>query len=211
MTNVTGNSVPFANDLTGAFPKYINIRRGQFVCAIIAFAITPWNIEAKATTFLAFLGSYTLFLGGLSGVILSDYFILKRKFGINLTQLFRPYGLYWYNYGINWRAFVAFFVAIAPMLPGMVNAISPGSVSNQGILNLYALNYPIVVVVGAIVYVGLSLIFKVPQNTTDEDEGKAYLIEGIEPKSLEGGVVPMDDAGRGGLSLKPKLDREYPM
>jgi nucleobase:cation symporter-1, NCS1 family len=66
-TNVTGNSIPFANDLTGMFPKYINIRRGQFICAILGFAICPWQIEAKAQRFLAFLGGYTVFLGPLLG------------------------------------------------------------------------------------------------------------------------------------------------
>ncbi|KAF8233617.1 hypothetical protein L208DRAFT_1395348 [Tricholoma matsutake] len=66
-TNITGNSIPFANDLTGLFPKYINIRRGQFLCAILGFAICPWEIEAKATRLLSFLGGYAAFLGSLLG------------------------------------------------------------------------------------------------------------------------------------------------
>ena len=66
-TNVTGNSIPFANDLTGMFPKYINVRRGQFICAILGFVICPWEIQAKATRFLAFLHGYTIFLGALLG------------------------------------------------------------------------------------------------------------------------------------------------
>lgn len=44
VTNIIGNSVAFGNDLTAIFPKYINIKRGQLICAIIAFAITPWNM-----------------------------------------------------------------------------------------------------------------------------------------------------------------------
>ena len=66
-TNVTGNSIPFGNDLTGLFPKWINVRRGQFICAILGFAICPWEIEAKAERFLAFLNGYTVFLGPLLG------------------------------------------------------------------------------------------------------------------------------------------------
>jgi nucleobase:cation symporter-1, NCS1 family len=66
-TNVTGNSVPFANDLTGMFPKWINIRRGQFLCAILGFVICPWQIQAKAARFLAFLNGYSVFLGPLLG------------------------------------------------------------------------------------------------------------------------------------------------
>jgi nucleobase:cation symporter-1, NCS1 family len=56
-TNVTGNSIPFANDATGMFPKYINIRRGQLLCAILGFVINPWAIQAKAARFLAFLNT----------------------------------------------------------------------------------------------------------------------------------------------------------
>ena len=57
ITNVAGNSVPFANDLMGLFPKYINIRRGQIVCAILGFAICPWLIQAKAERFLGYARS----------------------------------------------------------------------------------------------------------------------------------------------------------
>lgn len=83
-TNVTGNSVPFANDLTGMFPKYINVRRGQFICAILAFAICPWEIEAKATRFLAFLGGYTVFLGPLLGSEFSVQYIFPIR--LSLTR-----------------------------------------------------------------------------------------------------------------------------
>jgi len=218
MTNVTGNSVPFANDFTGLFPKYINIRRGQFLCAVIAFAITPWNLEAKATTFLAFLGAYTLFLGGLTAVILSDYFVLKRGIGINITQVFRPHGLYWYTWGINWRAFVAFFVGLAPMFPGMLYSMGV-NITNRGILNLYALNYPIVVAIGAIVYLSLNYIFPVPQSTREEDTGKAWLIEGYEPSSSSASYLPVDGAAveksaapdSHGHHVRKQIDREYPM
>ena len=44
-TNVTGNSVPFANDLTGMFPKWINIRRGQFICAILGFGMNSCSFS----------------------------------------------------------------------------------------------------------------------------------------------------------------------
>jgi NCS1 family nucleobase:cation symporter-1 len=49
-TNVTGNSIPFANDLTGMFPKYINVRRGQFICAILGYAICLSVSSDKADT-----------------------------------------------------------------------------------------------------------------------------------------------------------------
>lgn len=67
-TNVAGNSVPFANDTMALFPKYMNLRRGQFLCAILGFVICPWKIEASAESFLAFLNGYSApFLGPVAG------------------------------------------------------------------------------------------------------------------------------------------------
>jgi nucleobase:cation symporter-1, NCS1 family len=159
-TNVTGNSIPFANDLTGMFPKYINIRRGQFICAFLGFAICPWQIEAKAQRFLAFLGGYTVFLGPLLGgnhfasrsqslqfiltpfaaVLMSDFWIVRKGRGYNVYNLYKPGGIYWYFAGINPRAMVAFIVGMTPLLPGLAFNINPqiGGIS-QGILNFYTL------------------------------------------------------------------------
>jgi len=181
MTNVTGNSVPLANDLTGLFPKYINIRRGQFICAVVGFAICPWEIQAEAATFLAFLGAYTLFLGATTGVMMVDYFWVRRGYGINISHLFKRRGIYWYTHGFNWRAFVAWFAAIAPLLPGMLFSMGV-PIPNRGILNMYSWNYVLVVVFSGLLYGTLCKIFPFPVRTDEEDFGKLYLIEGQEPE-----------------------------
>jgi NCS1 family nucleobase:cation symporter-1 len=183
VTNVTGNSVPLANDLTGLFPKYINIRRGQFICAIVSFAICPWEIEAKATTFLAFLGAYTLFLGATTGIIMVDYFWIRRGHGINILHLFKPRGIYWYTYGFNWRAFIAWFVALGPLLPGMLQSMGV-RITNKGILNLYSWNYVLVVCFSGMIYAACCMISPIPVTTEDEDLGKMYLIEGTDPVAV---------------------------
>jgi NCS1 family nucleobase:cation symporter-1 len=180
MTNVTGNSVPLANDLTGLFPKYINIRRGQFICAVVSFAICPWEIQAKATTFLAFLGAYTLFLGATTGVMMTDYFWVRRGYGINISHLFKARGIYWYFHGFNWRAFIAWFVALGPFIPGMVFSMGV-KINNKGILNLYSWNYVLVVTLSALIYWALTTIWPIPVKTDEEDLGKLYLIDGLDP------------------------------
>ncbi|KAI5263823.1 hypothetical protein E4T47_08900 [Aureobasidium subglaciale] len=180
MTNITGNSIPLANDLTGLFPKYINIRRGQFICAVVSFAICPWEIQAKATTFLAFMGAYTLFLGATTGVMMVDYFWVRRSYGINISHLFKPRGIYWYTQGFNWRAFVAWFVALAPLFPGMLYSMGV-KITNKPILNMYSWNYVLVVAFSGSIYWALTTIFPVPIETEDQDLGKLYLIEGRDP------------------------------
>jgi NCS1 family nucleobase:cation symporter-1 len=147
-TNVAGNSIPFANDVTGMFPRYMNIRRGQILCALLGFAITPWQIQAKATRFLAFLNGYSVFLGPLVGILLSDYLLVRKCKSFNISQLYKPHGLYWYWRGINWRAPVALLTGCAPLLPGLAHAINPELKMSMGILEYYSLSWLDGLVVG---------------------------------------------------------------
>ncbi|KAL9602758.1 MAG: hypothetical protein Q9219_001601 [cf. Caloplaca sp. 3 TL-2023] len=124
--DVAGNSISFGNDLMTLFPRYINIRRGQFVCAILGFLIFPWKIEKAASAFLAFLNGYSIFLGPISGIMLTDYYILRRKTGLNVQQLYTPKeGIYWYTSGINWRGVTCYFIGMVPLLPSLIYQIDP--------------------------------------------------------------------------------------
>lgn len=52
-TNISANSLSAANDMTVLFPRYINIRRGQVICAILGgWALCPWEILAKCVVSL---------------------------------------------------------------------------------------------------------------------------------------------------------------
>lgn len=56
------------------WPKYINIRRGQLIAAVIgSWAFVPWKILASAAKFIAFLGGYTIFLGPMTSIIITEY------------------------------------------------------------------------------------------------------------------------------------------
>ncbi|KAG6879467.1 hypothetical protein C0992_002470 [Termitomyces sp. T32_za158] len=67
--NIAANSVSAGNDLMALFPKYINIRRGQIICAFIGgWALCPWEILATAPGFLSFMSGYTVFLGPFAGM-----------------------------------------------------------------------------------------------------------------------------------------------
>ncbi len=62
-TNISANSLSAANDMTVLFPRYINIRRGQIICAILGgWALCPWEILATAPGFLTFMNGYALSL-----------------------------------------------------------------------------------------------------------------------------------------------------
>lgn len=47
-TNVSANSLCAGNDMTALCPRWINIRRGQVICAILGgWALCPWEILAR--------------------------------------------------------------------------------------------------------------------------------------------------------------------
>ncbi|KAK7206097.1 cytosine-purine permease [Myxozyma melibiosi] len=140
--NIAANSVSAANDLNCLFPKYINIRRGQIIVAFIgSWALTPWNILTGAPAFLSFMSGYSVWLGPLVGVLLSDfYFVHKKKY--NVWEMYDKHGIYRYNkYGFNWRAFIAFFIGWVPLLPGFIPTVNDSVTVSAGVTHLYNLGY----------------------------------------------------------------------
>ncbi|KAF2100420.1 NCS1 nucleoside transporter [Rhizodiscina lignyota] len=169
-TNVAGNSIPFANDLTGMFPKYINIRRGQLICAVLGWAICPWLLQAKAQRFFAFLNGYTVFLGPLIGILLSDYWLVRRRSGgLNVYQLYRPGGLYWFTGGVNPRALAALLIGMAPLLPGLIHNINPEISVSRGIQAFYTLSWLDGLVLSGLSYYLMYLAFPFPTNLREAD------------------------------------------
>lgn len=178
-TNITANSISAANDMTVLFPQYINIRRGCIIAAVIsAWVMVPWKILSSAETFLDFMGGYSVFLAPIAGIMAADYWLVKKR-NIDVPALYDPYGRYRYWHGINWQGFVAFIVPVAPLLPGLANAIS-GTDIGTGLVHLYAFDWLFGFCLSIFLYTSLSYIFPhkealVPTSIYSRDviEGKA--------------------------------------
>lgn len=68
-TNIATNSLSAANDLAALCPKYVNIRRGQVICAVLGgWALCPWEILASAPKFLTFVSGYSIFFAPFAGM-----------------------------------------------------------------------------------------------------------------------------------------------
>jgi NCS1 family nucleobase:cation symporter-1 len=83
-----------------------------------------WKILASAAKFLAFLGGYTIFLGPMTSILITDYYIVRRG-NVSVPDMYNFHGMYRYHprYASNWRAVAAFFIGCIPPLPGFVNSI----------------------------------------------------------------------------------------
>jgi nucleobase:cation symporter-1, NCS1 family len=83
---------------------------------------TPWNIIKNAAGLLAFLSGYSCLMGPLAGTMVSDYYLIKKR-KLNIHELYKDHGIYWYNGGWNWRAYTAFIIGVGPLIPGFAKSI----------------------------------------------------------------------------------------
>ncbi|KAG1811758.1 permease for cytosine/purines, uracil, thiamine, allantoin-domain-containing protein [Suillus subaureus] len=157
-TNISANALVAANDLTVCFPKYINIRRGQVICAFIGgWAFCPWEVLAKASGFLSFLSGYTIFIGPFIGIMIVDYWLIHQG-KIDVPAMYQVNGRYRYTYGVNWRALATLVICIAPAMPGLIHSIKP-SINVGGIHNLFAIGWIFGFWSAFVVYYALSTLF----------------------------------------------------
>lgn len=158
--NVPGNALSGGFDFAATFPKYINIRRGAYLTALLSIAVNPWKLVNTATTFLAVLGSYSVFLGPMTGLMISSYFIVnKRK--INVDDLFvgDRNSIYWCTWGIDWRAVIAWCCGVAPSMPGFVASVQPSVTVPIGLTHLYYICFLAGFAISAGLYCALHFVF----------------------------------------------------
>ncbi|KAH8896944.1 NCS1 nucleoside transporter family [Thozetella sp. PMI_491] len=171
-TNLGANCVSAANDLNAMFPKYINIRRGQYIIAFLgAWALTPWNILASASSLVTFMGGYAIFLAPISGVLVADFWLVHRK-SYHVPDMYDPHGRYRYNrWGTNWRAAVSWSMGWIPLLPGLVHSVGGSGIAvSSGAQNLYDLGYLYGILTSAALYTILSTAFP-PKSTMYHESG----------------------------------------
>jgi cytosine/uracil/thiamine/allantoin permease len=62
-------------------------------------------------------------LAPITGILLADYWVVQKQ-AYDVDAMYDPSGRYRYNqYGTNWRAVVAWFVAWIPLTPGFASGV----------------------------------------------------------------------------------------
>ncbi|MFP3518388.1 NCS1 family nucleobase:cation symporter-1 [Pseudomonas sp. SIMBA_077] len=130
--NIMANFVAPAFVLSNLAPKHLTFRRAGIISATIAVLILPWNLYNSPLVIVYFLSGLGALLGPLYGVIMVDYWLL-RKGQIDVPALYSedPNGVYFYTRGINLRAVAAFIPAaviaiVLALVPGF-HVVSPFS------------------------------------------------------------------------------------
>ncbi|KAH7021200.1 NCS1 nucleoside transporter [Microdochium trichocladiopsis] len=159
--NISANGISFANDITSLAPKWFNIRRGIIFASLLGgWALCPWIIVSSAKAFLNFMSAYAIFMAPLAGIILCDYWIVKKR-KYDVPALYDPEGIYKFNkWGTNWRAFVTTFLVIVPLLPALGKKVNPTGVSiSVGLENLFNFNWLYGFFVALVLYWVLNVVW----------------------------------------------------
>lgn len=190
VTNAGSNSLPVGADLSGIWPKWLNIVRGQILCALLAPLLVPWLMISSASAFLTFLGSYPTFLMPVIASMIIDYWLVRRGNihvpSLYVTNAHRPYT---YHKGWNVRMVVAWICGVASTIHGLAGSLNPGSVS-QGSTNLYKISFFVSGAVGGAVYYASCLVW--PPELVPTDSGLDHKLRHEELAETEG-YLPGED------------------
>jgi NCS1 family nucleobase:cation symporter-1 len=118
-TNVAANVVSPSNDFANLNPRRISFRTGGMITGVVGVLMMPWKLLSDFSSYVfGWLVGYSALLGPIAGVMIADYFVI-RKSRLNVQDLYRRNGLYEYDNGINGKAVVALVAGIAVALLGL--------------------------------------------------------------------------------------------
>ena len=132
-TNAAANVVGPANNFSNMWPSKIDFKRGGYITGIIGIVMMPWKLLADPSGYIfTWLIGYSALLGPIIGIILVDYYLVRRT-ELDVNDLYRHNGRY---AGVNGRAVLALLLGVAPNLPGFLAQV--GLIETEGfIVNLY--------------------------------------------------------------------------
>src|SRR6267142_1248733 len=118
--NIGANVVSPANDFSNLWPRKISFRIGGVITCFMGIALMPWKLLADYGTFIfGWLGGYAAFLGPVAGIMICDYFVIRRRV-LLVDDLYLRNGAYEYSGGFNWFAVIALVAGAGTALVGLV-------------------------------------------------------------------------------------------
>ncbi len=123
--NVAANVVSPANDFSNLYPRRISFKMGGVITCFIGILMQPWRLMSNYGSYIVgWLVGYSSFLGPIAGVMIADYYVLRKK--IILTEdLYDRHTFYEFSGGFNWRAIGALAAGIVVALAGLkIDALS---------------------------------------------------------------------------------------
>ena len=119
--NVAANLVSPSNDFSNLSPRLISFRTGGLITCVVGVAVfQPWKLLANYSSYIfGWLVGYSGFLGPIAGVMICDYFVVRKKI-LLVEDLYLRRGFYEFSGGINWRAMAALAAGAGLAFIGLV-------------------------------------------------------------------------------------------
>ena len=119
--NVAANLVSPSNDFSNLSPRLISFRTGGLIACVVGVVVfQPWKLLANYSNYIfSWLVGYSGFLGPIAGVMICDYFVVRKKI-ILVEDLYVRRGFYEFTNGINWRAMAALAAGAGVAFIGLV-------------------------------------------------------------------------------------------
>jgi nucleobase:cation symporter-1, NCS1 family len=118
-TNIAANVVSPANDFANLSPKHINFVKGGLITAVVGIMMMPWKLLSDYSAYIfGWLIGYSSFLGPIAGILICDYFIIRKR-ELNGKDLYDPKGIYAYKNGFNLIAIYALIAGVFVALIGL--------------------------------------------------------------------------------------------
>ncbi len=120
-TNIAANVVSPANVMINVAPRYVSFQVGGYITAGLGIAMFPWKVlESTDGYIFTWLVGYSALLGPIGGILIVDYFLLRRT-RLDLSGLYQRRGPYAYWGGFNLLAIGALVLAVLPNIPGFLH------------------------------------------------------------------------------------------
>ena len=163
-TNVPANVVGPANYFSNVFPRKINFRKGGMIVACIGIVMMPWKLIADPSGYIfTWLVGYASLLGPIAGVLMVDYFLVKKQ-RLEVKELYQTKGIYTYTNGFNLKAIFSFVLGVIPTVPGFLHQIKVIETLPAVFKILYHLGWFVGLPLAGMIYFLLCLGVKVRKN-----------------------------------------------
>lgn len=149
------------------------------------------NLLSTSNNFTTYLSAYSVFLSSIAGVIICDYYIVRRGY-YQVKDLYsaRKTAPYYFTFGFHWRGYTAYICGILINIVGFVGAI--GKPVPVGAQYIYNINFFAGFIVASLTYWALCKISPIPacsekwMEVGDEirNVSVAYGAEGYEDDSV---------------------------
>ena len=144
-TNLIANYVPAQNSLINFFPQTLNLKKSAIVITIIGFIVgILWLPLLSQIGILAFVDTLGSFFGPLFGVMVVDYYLLKKT-NLNNNEIFSldEKGMYFYSNGWHLKA-------IYSLVLGFIFAAS--TIWNESLMSFHSYSWIIGAFVSSLTY-----------------------------------------------------------